>query len=184
MTNDIAIGLRTPQESAEEIKKRYGCVRSQIIGKDEMIEVPSLGARPERMLPRQILADILEPRMEEIFELVKAEIERANLMELLASGVVLTGGSALLAGIAEKAEDVVGLPVRIGIPKGIIGGMSDVVQSPAFSTGVGLVIYGARHQDQQQLRAREDNLYKRVKKTDGSLAAGHDLREYTIKPDA
>jgi cell division protein FtsA len=164
MTNDIAVGLRTPQEEAEAIKKRWGCASSKMIKPGEMIEVPSIGGRKSRELSRQILGDILEPRVVEIFELVQREIEKMKLTELLASGVVLTGGSTLLPGMIEVAEEVIGLPVRMGIPQGI-GGLVDVVRSPVYSTGVGLLQYGAQQMnDRQHFRARDENIYTKVKK--------------------
>lgn len=156
LTNDIAVGLRTPQENAEEIKKCYGSASSKMIGKDEVIEVPSIGARPERILRRQILGDILEPRVEEIFELIAQEINKVGLRELLASGVVITGGSALLPGMVEVAEHVIGLPVRRGLPQGV-GGLLDIVNSPMYATGVGLVLYGARN------LKRQEKLYLKIK---------------------
>ncbi len=161
LTNDIAVGLRTPQENAEEIKKSYGSASAKMIGKDEVIEVPSIGARPERILRRQILGDILEPRVEEIFELIAQEINKVGLRELLASGVVITGGSALLPGMVEVAEHVIGLPVRRGSPQGV-GGLLDVVNSPLYATGVGLVLYGARNLNRQQ------NFYSKVKNRIGA----------------
>lgn len=167
LTNDIAVGLRAPQENAEEIKKHFGCASSKMIGKDEVIEVPSIGDRPERILRRQILGDILEPRVEEIFELVAQEIDRVHLRELLASGVVLTGGSSLLPGMIEMAEHVIGLPVRRGVPQGIKG-MSDIVNSPIYATGVGLVLYGAQNYDQKYFRSKEENIYTKVRKRMGS----------------
>ena len=167
LSNDIAVGLRTPQESAEDIKKRFGCANSKLIGKDEIIEVPSIGTRPNRILRRKILSDILQPRVEEIFELVAHEIERVKLTDLLASGVVLTGGSTLLPGMVEVAENIIGLPIRRGLPSGT-GGLVDVVRSPIYATGVGLVLYGAHHRDQRYFRAKEDNMYTKVKKRMGS----------------
>jgi cell division protein FtsA len=168
LTNDIAVGLRTPQDEAEAIKRKYGCATSRLIGKDEIIEVPSIGARKTRVLNRHILGDILEPRVEEIFELVHREIERMKLTELLASGVVLTGGTCLLPGMVEMAEEVIGLPVRLGVPQGV-GGLVDVVKSPMYATGVGLVHYGAEQQsDHRYFRARDDNIYSRVKKRMGA----------------
>lgn len=161
LTNDIAVGLRTPGENAEEIKKSYGSASAKMIGKDEVIEVPSIGARPERILRRQILGDILEPRVEEIFELIAQEINKVGLRELLASGVVITGGSALLPGMVEVAEHVLGLPVRRGSPGGV-GGLLDVVNSPMYATGVGLVLYGARNLN------REQNFYSRLKNRIGA----------------
>jgi cell division protein FtsA len=167
LTNDIAVGLRTPQDEAEAIKRRFGCASSKLIGKDEAIEVPSIGGRKTRVLSRQILGDILEPRVEEIFELVHREIERMKLTELLASGVVLTGGTTLLPGMLEVAEEVIGLPVRLGVPQHI-GGLVDVVKSPVYATGVGLVLYGAQQQDQRYFRARDENIYSKVKKRMGA----------------
>ena len=164
MTNDIAVGLRTPQEEAEAIKKRWGCASSKMIKPGEMIEVPSIGGRKSRELSRQILGDIHEPRVVEIFELVQREIEKMKLTELLASGVVLTGGSTLLPGMVEVAEEVIGLPVRLGVPQHI-GGLVDVVKSPIYSTGVGLLQYGAQQMnDRQHFRARDENIYTKVKK--------------------
>ncbi len=163
LTNDIAVGLRTPQEEAEAIKRRHGCASSKMIGKNEVIEVPSIGGRKSRELSRQILGDILEPRVVEIMELVQREIEKMKLTELLASGVVLTGGSTLLPGIVEVAEEVIGLPVRLGVPQGI-GGLVDVVRSPMYATGVGLVLYGAQQTDHRHFRARDENIYAKVRK--------------------
>ncbi len=165
MTNDIAVGLRTPQEEAEAIKKRWGCASSKMIKPGESIEVPSIGGRKSRELSRQILGDILEPRVVEIFERVQREIEKMKLTELLASGVVLTGGSCLLPGMVEVAEEVIGLPVRLGVPRHV-GGLVDVVKSPVYSTGVGLLMYGAQQEmaDRQHFRARDENIYTKVKK--------------------
>ncbi len=162
LTNDIAVGLRTPQEEAETIKQSYGCASSQHIGKEETIEVPSIGTRPSRILRRQILGDILEPRVEEIFELVRREIERVKLTELLASGVVLTGGTTLLPGMVEMAEEIIGLPVRRGIPQGV-GGLVDIISSPKYATGVGLVLYGCQHMDHRHFHVRDENVFGKVK---------------------
>jgi cell division protein FtsA len=161
-TSDIAIGLRTPAPEAEKIKQRYGCCLSSMVGKDETIEVPSVGGRQPRVLARQILCEILEPRVEEILQLVQREIQKCGYEDLLAGGVVITGGATLLSGVAELAEEVLGLPVRRGHPRGI-GGLVDVVKSPMCATGVGLVLYGARNQDMRYFRVREDNVYKKVK---------------------
>ena len=167
LTNDIAVGLRTPQESAEVIKKTYGSASSKMIGKDEVIEVQSIGDRTDRILRRQILGDILEPRVVEIFELVAKEIDRVRLRELLASGVVLTGGTSLLPGIIEVAEHVIGMPVRRGFPQGIKG-LTDIVNSPIYATGVGLVLYGAQNYEQKYFKNKEDNIYSRVRKRMGA----------------
>lgn len=141
ITNDIAVGLRTPADEAEKIKIKYGCAMTSMVNKDENIEVPSVGGRQPRVLSRQILAEIIEPRVEEIFQLTHAEIQKSGFEELLASGVVITGGSTLMEGMPEMAEEVLGMPVRRGYPQGV-GGLVDVVKSPAYSTGVGLVLHG------------------------------------------
>src|SRR5215472_3367574 len=162
LTSDIAIGLRTPAHEAERIKQKYGCALASMVNKDETIEVPSVGGRQPRVLGRQILCEILEPRVEEIFQLVQREIQKCGYEDLLASGIVVTGGSTLLSGMPELAEEVLALPVRKGMPRGI-GGLVDVVKSPMFATGVGLVVYGARHQDRRLFRIREENVYRKVK---------------------
>ncbi len=162
LTNDIAVGLRTPVHEAERIKQKYGCSMASMVDKQDMIEVPSVGGREPRVMGRQILSEILEPRVEEIFQLVHREIERNGFAELLTSGVVITGGSTLLPGMNELAEEVMGVPVRRGTPRGI-GGLVDVVKSPIYATGVGLVVYGAKHQDRRMFRIREENVFKKVK---------------------
>jgi cell division protein FtsA len=162
ISNDIAVGLRTPLIEAEKIKQRHGCALSSLVGREETIEVPSVGGRSDRILSRQILAEIIEPRIEEIFTLLKLEIQKSGYEDMTASGIVLTGGSTLLEGMPEIAEQIFNLPVRRGIPKGI-GGMVDVVKSPLYATGVGLVLYGARNLGHKIFRNREDNVYHRVK---------------------
>ncbi|PXF59417.1 MAG: cell division protein FtsA [Deltaproteobacteria bacterium] len=161
LTNDIAVGLRTPGNEAEQIKIDHGSCLNSLVDKDQMIEVPSVGGRQPRLLSRHILSEILEPRVEEIFTLVDQEIERTGLKELLASGVVITGGSALLPGIAEIADQVFQLPARIGYPQRI-SGLVDVVNGPMFATAVGLVLYGMEHQPQQKFRIRDGNIFNRV----------------------
>ena len=141
ITNDIAIGLRTPVDDAEKIKKKYGCAFSSLIGANETIEVPSVGGRKPRTLMRKTLADIIEPRVEEISSMIYDEIKKSGHDKLLASGVVLTGGCANLEGICELAENVFNLPTRKGYPVGV-GGLVDVVNNPIYATGVGLLIYG------------------------------------------
>ncbi len=161
LTNDIAVGLRAPQTEAEKIKKKYGtCVARDISG-DEAIEVPGLGGREPRKLPRQILGEILEPRMEEIFELTHREIFRAGMENTIPSGFVLTGGTALLADVTEVAESIFHLPTRLGKPQGIKG-LVDVVNNPMYATGVGLVLYGARHRDSKKFRIRDKNIFNRI----------------------
>jgi cell division protein FtsA len=146
LTSDIAFGLRTPPHEAEKIKHRWGCALASMVSAPETIEVASVGGRAPRILSRQMLCrDIIQPRIEEIFSFVKAEIMRLGCEDMLASGAVITGGATQLPGMAELAEEVLGIPVRLGMPKGV-GGLADVVKSPAFSTGVGLVQYGASQQ--------------------------------------
>jgi len=161
LTNDIAVGLRAPLPEAEKIKIKYGSCVAKNIGKDEMIEVPGMGGRTPRKLSRQILGEILEPRMEEIFTLIKREIYRAEMENLIPSGIVLTGGSALLNDVTEIAESVFNLPTRLGKPMGI-GGLVDVVNNPMYATGVGLVIYGAKNQTRKKFRIRDGNIFNRV----------------------
>ena len=143
LTSDIATGLRTPLNDAERIKIKYGCAVSANISGDETIEVPSVGGRDDRQVSRQILGRIVEPRMEEILNLALKEIVRSGYEDLLAAGVVLTGGTALLSGINEMAEKIFDMPVRTGLAVGI-GGLSDVVNSPAHTVGVGLIMYGRK----------------------------------------
>ncbi len=145
LTNDIAVGLRTPAAEAEKIKRGYGCAMTSLVQDDETIEVPSVGGRPPRVLSRQLLSEIIEPRAEEIFSLVGREIKKTGHGEMVASGVVITGGSAIMEGMVEIAERVLDLPVRKGVPSRV-GGLVDVVQSPMYSTGVGLVLYALKNQ--------------------------------------
>ncbi len=164
LTNDIAFGLRTPMSEAERIKLRSGCAMTSLLAEGETIEVPSVGGRAARVLERSALTEIIEPRMEEIFSLVRRELERSGYAELLGSGVVITGGSTLLEGIADLARRVLDVPVRRGEPKNV-GGLSTVVASPIHATGVGLVKYGARSHGAQHLRARDgENAYARMMK--------------------
>jgi cell division protein FtsA len=162
VTNDVAVGLRTPAAEAERIKQKYGCCLSSLVQKDETIEVPSVGGRKPRVLSRQILAEIIEPRVEEIFTLVQQEIVKSGYEDRIASGVVLTGGSVILEGMPELAEQVFNTPVRRGAPRGI-GGLVDVVKSPMYATGVGLVIWGSKTQASSRFKVRESNIYAKVK---------------------
>jgi cell division protein FtsA len=161
ITNDISVGLRTPVEEAEKIKIRYGCALTSLVRKDETIEVPSVGGRKPRVLSRQTLAEIVEPRVEEILALVRDELVKMGYGNLLASGVILTGGSAILEGIPELAEQVFNLPVRRGTPVGI-GGLIDLVNSPIYATGVGLVLYGSRNMAQSRFKVGEGNVFSKV----------------------
>jgi len=161
LTNDIAVGLRAPLAEAEKIKKRYGTCLSTHINPDETIEVPGMGGRPSRKLPRQILGEILEPRMEEIFVLIKREIYRAEMEHMISAGLVVTGGTALLDGVTDIAESVLGLPARLGKPRGITG-LTDVVNNPMYATGVGLVMYGARKTPIKKFRIRDRNIFNGI----------------------
>lgn len=145
ITNDIAAGLRTPLSAAEDIKCRYGTALASLVRSDETVEVPSTGGRTPRVLSKMVLAEIIEPRVMEILSLVKRDLTRAGCEELLTSGLVLTGGTANLAGICQVAEQIFSLPVRIGTPRGI-SGLTELVNYPQFSAGVGLVMYGAQHE--------------------------------------
>ena len=142
VTNDIAVALRTPMQHAEEIKKQYGCALTQLAHDDETIEVPSVGDRAPRTLARQTLAEVIEPRIEELYTLIGAELRRSGFEDLVGSGIVLTGGSSKLQGMVELAEEVFHMPVRLGVPHNI-SGLTGVVENPMYATGVGLVQFGA-----------------------------------------
>ncbi|MCP3927019.1 MAG: cell division protein FtsA [Desulfobacterales bacterium] len=160
LTNDIAVGLCAPIAEAEKIKINSGtCVN--VKNSKEIIEVPGMGGRESRKLHRQVLSEILEPRVEEVFTLVKREIISAGLQNVITSGVVVTGGSSMLDGLTEVAENVFNLPTRLGKPVGI-GGLVDVVSNPRFATGVGLVIHGAKNQTSKKFRIRDGNIFNRV----------------------
>ncbi|HEX7047840.1 MAG TPA: cell division protein FtsA [Gammaproteobacteria bacterium] len=143
VTNDIAVALRTPTHFAEEIKIKYACALPQLANPDETIEVPSVGERPPRRLARQTLAEVVEPRYEELFSLVQAELRRSGFEDVIAAGIVLTGGSAKMEGAIELAEEVFHMPVRLGIPQHV-SGLSDVVRNPIHATGVGLLLFAAQ----------------------------------------
>ncbi|HUV77428.1 MAG TPA: cell division protein FtsA [Desulfobacterales bacterium] len=161
LTNDISIGLRASMAEAEKIKRKYGTCVAMSISSEETIEVPGMGGRKPRKLPRQILGEILEPRVEEIFTLIKREIFRAGMDKVVTSGVVLTGGSSLLEGVTDIAETVFDLPSRLGTPRGI-SGLTDVVNNPMYATAVGLVLYGARIQPKKKFRIRDSNIFNLV----------------------
>jgi len=143
ITNDIAIGLRTPHTEAEKIKIKHGCAVDSLVGADENIEVPSMGGREPRVVSRKMLTTIIEPRVEEIFQMVHHDIENAGYMDAITSGLVITGGATILEGMPDVAERIFGLPVRRGNPKNF-GGLMDVVDSPQFATSVGLLLFGFR----------------------------------------
>jgi len=149
VTNDIAISMRTPTQYAEEIKIRYACALSQLANLDETIEVPSVGDRPPRRLARQTLAEVIEPRYEELFALIRDELRRSGFEEMVAAGIVLTGGTAKMEGAVELAEEVFHMPVRLGVPQHVRG-LGDVVRNPIHATGVGLLLY-AKDKSEQRL---------------------------------
>ena len=149
ITNDIAMALRTPTKDAEDVKQRFGCALSQLADPQEMVEVPGVGDRGPRELSRKTLAEVIEPRVEELYSLVQAELRRSGYEELLSSGIVITGGSSVMQGMAELGEEIFHMPVRIGQPN-YSGGLAEVVRHPRYSTGVGLLLAGV-----QQYRSRE-----------------------------
>ena len=161
LTNDIAVGLRTPLVESEKIKTKYGCALTAMVKKEEMIEVPSVGGRRSRSLSRQILAEIIEPRMEEIFSLVHREILKSGYENLIPSGVVLTGGTASLEGLPELVEQIFNLPVRRGYPAGV-GGLMDVVNNPMYATGVGLILYGKRYGSEGRVKNAERGFFGKM----------------------
>jgi cell division protein FtsA len=162
LTNDIAFGLRTPMAAAEKIKIKYGCCLAETVPADDFIEVPSVGDREPRRLSRQVLAEICEPRVEEILALVEQDLVRSGFKNRIAAGVVLTGGTSLISGMQELAEQVFNLPTRLGYPRGV-GGLKDVVASPMYATAVGLLLYGAEKEGaEQRFRIRDDKMFNRI----------------------
>ncbi len=161
LTNDVSVGLRATKMDAEKIKIKYGSCLSEGISPGETIEVPGMGGRESRTMPRQVLGEILEPRVEEIFALIKREIFKIGLENSMNAGIVVTGGSSLLEGLTDLAESVFNQPARLGKPQGI-GGLVDVVNNPMYATGVGLVLFGAKHQSENKFRIRDENIFNRV----------------------
>ena len=145
VTNDIAMALRTPTPNAEEIKIKYACALARLAGENETIKVPSVGDRSDRDLSRQALAEVVEPRYDELFTLIQAELRRSGFEDLIAAGIVLTGGTSKMEGVVELAEEIFHMPVSIGHPQGVTG-LTDIVRNPIYSTAVGLLIYGAKQQ--------------------------------------
>ncbi|MEK9749166.1 MAG: cell division protein FtsA [Pseudomonadales bacterium] len=141
VTNDIAMALRTPTQNAEEIKIKYGCALASMAGENETIKVPSVGERQDRDLSRQALAEVIEPRYEELFNLIQAELRRSGFEDLIPAGIVLTGGTSKMEGVVELAEEIFHMPVSIGKPKNVAG-LSDIVRNPIYATAVGLLQYG------------------------------------------
>lgn len=165
VTNDIAIGLRTPPEQAEIIKIDHGCALSSLVKKDETLTVPGVGGRAPRVISRSVLVDIIQPRMEEILELTYREMQKSDLLDLMAAGAVITGGGAILPGTIELAEQLWGMPVKLGVPK-YLGGLTESVRSPIYATAVGLTLYGDRyHEGESFHKTRSDNLWEDVRQS-------------------
>lgn len=170
VTNDIAMALRTPTVNAEEIKIKYACALTQLAGAGELIKVPSVGERAPRDLSRQALAEVVEPRYDELFTLVLAELRRSGFEDMIPAGIVLTGGTAIMEGAVELAEEIFHMPVRLGEPQNVLG-LTDIVSNPIYSTAVGLLQYGARQQLEGALnqkggrrRVQEEGVLARMKK--------------------
>ncbi len=166
ITNDIAMALHTPTQEAEKIKMQHGCALRQLVN-DSVIEVPGVGERPPRMLSRSTLTEVIEPRVEELYLLIQAELQRSGFQDLLSSGIVLTGGSSAMLGMVELGEEIFQLPVRLGVPKYMGGGMMDVIKTPRMATGVGLLLYSLEHyqnkQETQEQPGRFDDIWARMK---------------------
>lgn len=160
VTNDIAMALRTPTPHAEEIKIKYACALAKLTGPEETIKVPSVGDRRPRDLSRQALAEVVEPRYDELFTLVQAELRRSGFEDLIAAGIVLTGGTSKMEGVIELAEEIFHMPVRLGAPQNVRG-LSDIVNNPIYSTGVGLLQYAMKQQ-------QEGRVSTHVKESEGS----------------
>tara|TARA_R110002074_G_scaffold335573_9_gene506035 strand:- start:970 stop:2073 length:1104 start_codon:yes stop_codon:yes gene_type:complete len=164
VTNDIATALRTPTQHAEEIKIKYACALTQLAGPDETIKVPSVGDRPPRDLSRQSLAEVVEPRYDELFTLIQGELRRSGYEEAIRAGVVLTGGTSKMEGVVELAEEIFHMPVRVGYPQ-TVKGLNDIVRNPIYSTGVGLLQYG-----QKQAGERAGSAQRSIASGDGLVA--------------
>ena len=165
ITNDIAVGLRTPFDEAERTKKKFGVASARLLGSDDILSVSSVGGRRPREVSRKLLCEIIEPRVEEILSLARQELMRAGMEDRIPSGIVLSGGCAALAGIADLAEEIFESPVRVGMPTRV-GGLQDVVRDPMYATGVGLVVYGANHGrglPYSRFRIRDESIFRRVR---------------------
>ena len=162
LTNDAAVGLRTPFDQAERIKRRFGCAAPRFLPQDELLVVPSVGGRAPREISRKMLAEFLEPRIEEILTLVREELSRTSFLGAVPCGIVLTGGSSALEGMPELAEEIFELPVRRGTPRGI-GGLVDRVQGPEFATGVGLAIWGSKRRTRPRFRVYDGSTFRKVR---------------------
>jgi cell division protein FtsA len=164
VSNDIAVGLRTPFDEAERIKKKFGVASARYLSSDDVLTVPSVGGRLPREISRKVLCEIIEPRAEEILSLARQELVKANVEDRIPSGVVLTGGASALDGLPELAEEIFEAPVRLGLPTNV-GGLQDIVRSPMYATGVGLVLFGFAQLPESinRFRIRDDSIFGRVK---------------------
>ena len=165
VTSDIAQALRTPTQNAEDIKVKYACALTQLAHAGEVIKVPGVGDKPARELSRQALAEVVEPRYAELFSLIQAELRRSGFEELIAAGIVLTGGAAKMEGVIELAEEIFHMPVSLGVPRNVPG-LKDIIRNPVYATGVGLLIYGLEKEEERPLRRgyRSGSLFGRLKK--------------------
>ncbi len=165
VTNDIAMALRTPTQNAEEVKIKYACALAQLAHADETIKVPGVGDKPERELSRQALAEVVEPRYDELFTLIQAELRRSGFEDLIAAGIVLTGGAAKMEGVVELAEEIFHMPVSLGSPRNVAG-LKDIVRNPIYATGVGLLLYGQQRDNEvgERGRVRSTGFFERVKR--------------------
>jgi len=161
ITNDIAMALRTPTKEAEEIKRRYGCALRELADPQEMVEVPGVGERSSKKMSRQTLSEVVEPRVEELYSLVQAELRRSGFEELLSSGIVITGGSAGMQGMVELGEEVFHMPVRLGLPS-YAGGLAEVIRNPRYSTGVGLLLAGISQHQRHQIEKLQSGSFKQI----------------------
>jgi cell division protein FtsA len=161
MTNDVAVAFRTPTQSAEDIKVKHGCALRQLADSREIVEVPGVDGREPRQLSVQTLAEVLEPRVVELYELVLNELRRSGMEEMIASGIVITGGSAMMRGMVELGEEVFHMPVRMGLPR-YVGGLSEVVSNPRYATGVGLVLMGKQQLERQISGQMESSSFGRI----------------------
>jgi len=167
LTSDIAFGLRTSPAAADKLKIKHGCAMTELVHPSETIEVPGVGGRPPRTIERRILAEICEPRMEELLALIYQEMEVSGLMSQLGAGIVLTGGASLIPGCVELAEEIFQMPVRLGYPLNV-GGLKDVINNPKYATAVGLLVYGAEQEDShgrdpiEPENDTEDGLFQRI----------------------
>ncbi len=161
MTNDVAVAFRTPTQSAEDIKVKHGCALRQLADPREIVEVPGVDGREPRQLSVQTLAEVLEPRIVELYELVLNELRRSGMEEMIASGIVITGGSAMMKGMVELGEEIFHMPVRMGLPR-YVGGLSEVVSNPRYATGVGLVLMGKQQLERQIIGQMESSSFGRI----------------------